>query len=127
VKTSFWKKVRISLCGLCLIACSLTAEDGMDSQNKMMMGQMMKMQMAQEMTESELLQQMDDKDKAVYQKLDSAGKALVLKMANTAKMNNNPMMMMQNCMTMMNMMMSKMKMMMDTMDKQKGMPSANLQ
>lgn len=92
-----------------------------------MMGQMMKMQMAQEMTESELLQQMDDKDKAVYQKLDSAGKALVLKMANTAKMNNNPMMMMQNCMTMMNMMMSKMKMMMDTMDKQKGMPSANLQ
>lgn len=93
--------------GLCLLAQPLIGSDDMMMSNK----NMMMNQMSQEMSENDLLKQMDEKDKATYQNLSSEGKALVLKMVNITKMNNNPMMMMQKCMSMMQMMMSRMDMM----------------
>ena len=78
------------LSGSCLITYPLSGEENLSSQKNMMMQQMM----THEMTENDLLNQMNDNDKAIYQKLNTEGKALVLKMANTAKINNNPMMMM---------------------------------
>lgn len=101
MQKKFWQ---LSLIG-CLIAHPLMAEE-MPSSPNMMMGQMMQ-QMNRELTENDLLQQMDDKDKITYQKLDAEGKALVLKMANAAKMNNN-LMMMQKCKMMMDKMISNM-------------------
>lgn len=113
MKKFFWKRsLACLLGGSCLITYPLMGEENMPSQKNMMMQQMM----PQEMSENDLLNQMNDHDKAVYQKLSTEGKTLVLKMANTAKMNNNPMMMMQKCMMMMDEMMSKMKNMMDKKD-----------
>ena len=110
----FFKYLTCLLSGSFLITHSLTGEENMSmsSQKNMMMPQMM----TQEMTENDLLNQMNDADKAVYQKLNTEEKALVLKMTNTAKMNNNPMMMMQKCMMMMSEMMSKMENMRDKKD-----------
>lgn len=101
------------LSGFCLVTHPLMGEDNMPSQKNMMM--MQQMMTPQEMNENDLLNQMNESDKAVYQKLNVEGKALVLKMANTAKM-KHPMMMMQKCMMMMDEMMSKMKNMSDKMD-----------
>lgn len=113
MKNFFSEKYLVCLLsGSCLITYPLIGEENMVSQKNMMMQPMM----TQEMTENELLNQMSNNDKAVYKQLNSEGKALVLKMANAAKMNNNPMMMMQKCMVMMDEMMSKMKNMMDKED-----------
>lgn len=117
MKNFFWKRyLTYLLSGSCLITYPLMGEENMPSQKNMMMQQMMQQMMPQEMSENDLLNQMNDHDKAVYQKLSTEGKTLVLKMANTAKTNNNPMMMMQKCMMMMDEMMSKMKNMMDKKD-----------
>ncbi|NNM43463.1 MAG: hypothetical protein HKM07_03890 [Chlamydiae bacterium] len=107
MQKNFWQKCFMSAVVLCLVAQPLIGAEDTPSDKNMMMCQS-PMMMSQEMMENDLLKQMDEKDKATYQGLSSEGKALMLKMANNVKMNNNPMMMMQQCM---NMMMSKMDMM----------------
>lgn len=114
----FWQRCFMGAIGLCLIAQPLIGAEDMSSNKNMMMCPCPMMMSSPEMTESELMQHMDAKDKATYQNLNASEKVFVLKMANIVKMNNNPMMMMQKnmmmmqqCMTMMNTMMSNMNMM----------------
>ncbi len=109
MKQNVWKKCFFGAIGLCLMTQPLVGAEDMSSNKNMMMHQCP--MMSHEITADDLLNQMDENDKAAYQKLSPEGKALVLKMANVTKMNNNPMMMMQKCMSMMEMMMSKMNMM----------------
>ena len=104
-----WKNCFLSAVGLSLVVLPLSGAEEMSSNKNMMMHPCPMMSL--EMTEGELLNQMDENDRATYQNLSPEGKALVFKMCNMTKMNNNPMMMMQRCMSMMEMMMSKMNMM----------------
>lgn len=82
----------------CLLTYPVFSAQEMGCSRKMMVCPMMN---TNPMTESDLLTQMDDTDKATYQSMNAAGKALILKMANMTKIQNNPIMVMQHCMGMM--------------------------
>lgn len=82
MQQKLWQPCLMALTGWSLLTHPLMGEESQPAEQVA----------AQPMTEGELLQQLDDKDKATYKSLSPDGKALVLKMAS---LTNDPLM--QKC------------------------------